>query len=73
MNKEELKEIKKINNNLEEIWHRLDSIQYFIREISDHGILGREIEECIIAIARAQNKELDKKYKEFEKSKDAEV
>lgn len=60
-------QLEKMNNNLEEIWHRLEGIEHFVREIAEHGILDNEIHNCIVAIARAQNKELDKKYKELEK------
>lgn len=54
---------KKIIENLDSINCRLTDIEHFIREISEHGVLGREVEDAIIAMARAQSKELDEEYK----------
>lgn len=73
MNREELEELKEINNNLEEIWHRLDTIQYYIRDIAEHGIIETEIKDSIIAIARALNKKFDKEWKNMENSPGAKV
>lgn len=60
------KQFERLNGNLEEIWHKLSGIEYFLRMIAEDGVLRREIEESIIAIARSQSKELDKKYKDLE-------
>ena len=73
MKKMNEKQIDEINNNLEEIWHRLDIIAHFIQEIGTYGIIGNEIEESLTAIARALNKDYDKKLKELEESIGAKV
>jgi hypothetical protein len=57
------KQFEKLNSNIDEIWHKLEGIEHWLSEISEHGILSREIEYAIIAIARAQSKELDEEYK----------
>ena len=67
------KELEKINGNLEEIWHRLDTIQYYFGELYQNGFLGGEVEDAIIAIGRSLNKDLDKKYREFENMKPVKV
>ena len=73
MNEEELKEIKQINTNLENIYIRLDGIEHFIQEIAMYGIIGNEIRESIVAIARSLNKDFDKELKEMEDSPGAKV
>lgn len=60
--------LEEINCNIEEIWHRLDGIDHSLREISQYGILSSEIQDSIVAIARALNKDFDEKYKEMEKA-----
>jgi len=67
------KKLEEINGNIEEIWHRLEGIEHFIRQIAEEGILGSEIEESIVSIARSLNKDFDKKYKYFENMNPEEV
>lgn len=57
------KQFEKLNGNIEEINHRLEGIEYWLREIGENGILGREVEDAIIYLARSFSKELDDEYK----------
>jgi len=42
-------------------------------QIAEEGILGRELENALIMMARAQSKELDKEYKNLIESKGVKV
>jgi predicted transcriptional regulator YheO len=65
--------MEEINANIEEIWHRLEGIEHFLQEITMNGIFGRDVEESIVAIARALNKNFAAKYKEIENIDPAKV
>ena len=58
------KQLEKINGNIEEIWHKLENIDYHLMQISEYGFFSSDFEEAIIAIARVQSKDFDKKYKD---------
>ena len=66
-------QIDGINRNLENIFYKLEGIEHFLREISEEGILGREIEDAIISVARSISKELDERYKIQENQESSEV
>ena len=61
---DDLDRLKTIDSHLETIWQRLEGIEHYLQEIAEYGVLGREVEEAIIAIARSISKPLDAKYKE---------
>jgi len=58
-------QLEHINSNIEEIWHKLDTIAYFMQKIGEEGILGRELENAIVMMCRSQSKELDQEYKDL--------
>ena len=60
------KQFEKLNANLEDIWHKLENIEHWIMQLSEYGIFSREVEEAIVAIARAQSKDFDEKCKQWE-------
>ena len=62
---DDLDRLKTIDTHLETIWQRLEGIEHYLQEIADHGVLGREVEEAIVAIARSVSKPFDEKYKEM--------
>lgn|GEM_PF-3986317 len=57
--------VEDINENLETIWQRLEGIEYHLQQIAVYGILSREVEEAIVAIARSISKPYDEKYKDM--------
>ena len=61
---DDLDRLKTIDTHLETIWQRLEGIEHYLQEIAEHGVLSREVEDAIIAIARSISKPLDAKYKE---------
>jgi len=56
--------IEEINENLEVIWQRLEGIEHYLHMIAEDGVLGREIEEAIVAIGRSVSKPLDEQYRQ---------
>ena len=64
---------KKIIDHLDTMNCRLADIQHFIQEIAEYGILGTEVKDAVIAIAQAQSKKFDDKYKNYEKAKPGDV
>jgi len=64
---------ERIIQQLENMNCRLVDIQHFIQEIAEYGVLQNELREAIIAIGRAQSKELDAKYRTYEDAEGAHV
>ena len=57
--------MESISTDLETIWQRLEGIEHYLQQIAEYGILGREVEEAIVAIARSVSKPLDEKYRKM--------